>query len=481
MRRGGSPLATAAALAAGVAAVGALFPDSVAAHGIAVRGDLPLPPWLFAWAASLVLVVSFVGLGTLWSQPRLEHHTPSRELPRPLARGLTSPLLEALLGAASVALLGLTIYAGFAGSQVPTENVGPTLVFVLFWVGIPFVSLLLGDVYRVLSPWRAIGRAAGTVLRRLGARPLVASYPSRLGLWPALVGFIAFVTLELVVAEGSQPRTLALATIVYTLWACIGMSLFGVETWSRNCDAFGVYFGLFARLSPWERRGRRVFLRPPLGGLARLAPAPGLVPFVATMIGSVTFDGAAESELWASVGPSIARTIEKLGPAPATATQISSAIGLALCVLLVWALYHLGIAGVRAATGSGRAAELAARFAPSLVPIAFAYVAAHYFSLLAFQGQAVGYLASDPLGRGSDLLGTADWQVDYNAIGTATLWYLQVGFVVAGHVAGLVLAHDRALALFRGAREALRSQYWMLAVMVFFTSLALWLLSQANA
>jgi hypothetical protein len=59
-------------------------------------------------------------------------------------------------------------------------------------------------------------------------------------------------------------------------------------------------------------------------------------------------------------------------------------------------------------------------------------------------------------------------------------WYWQVGFVIAGHVAGLTLAHDRALAMYSDAKLAVRSQYWMLAVMVGFTSLALWLLSQAN-
>ena len=38
----------------------------------------------------------------------------------------------------------------------------------------------------------------------------------------------------------------------------------------------------------------------------------------------------------------------------------------------------------------------------------------------------------------------------------------------------------RDRALYRDTRLAVRSQYWMLAVMVGFTSLALWLLSQAT-
>ncbi len=111
------------------------------------------------------------------------------------------------------------------------------------------------------------------------------------------------------------------------------------------------------------------------------------------------------------------------------------------------------------------------------MPIALAYVVAHYFSLLAYQGQAVAYLASDPLGDGSDLLGTASASIDYSIIDANGIWYVQVGALVLGHVAGLVLAHDRALALYRNGRDATRSQYWMLAVMVGFTSLGLWLLS----
>lgn len=52
--------------------------------------------------------------------------------------------------------------------------------------------------------------------------------------------------------------------------------------------------------------------------------------------------------------------------------------------------------------------------------------------------------------------------------------------MVAGHVAAVTLAHDRALALFGGSRAAMRSQCWMLAVMIVFTTLALWLLSGGN-
>jgi hypothetical protein len=124
--------------------------------------------------------------------------------------------------------------------------------------------------------------------------------------------------------------------------------------------------------------------------------------------------------------------------------------------------------------------ELRQAFIHTLVPIAAVYIFAHYFSFLLFEGQAIFYLASDPFGQGWDLFGSASRGIDYSLLSLGAIWYFQVGFVVCGHVAGLILAHDRALALYGQAKQAIRSQYWMLAVMVGFTSLALWLLSQAG-
>jgi hypothetical protein len=149
-------------------------------------------------------------------------------------------------------------------------------------------------------------------------------------------------------------------------------------------------------------------------------------------------------------------------------------------VLFVGGFYWMGAAGAKTVGGGFETSELARAFVHSLVPIAFVYVAAHYMTQLLFQGQALTYLGSDPLGRGWDLFGGRDRPIDYGVIGATATWYWQVGFVVMGHVAALVLAHDRALVLYADAKQAVKSQYWMLGVMVGFTSLALWLLSQAN-
>ena len=65
---------------------------------------------------------------------------------------------------------------------------------------------------------------------------------------------------------------------------------------------------------------------------------------------------------------------------------------------------------------------------------------------------------------------------------TATeIWYVQIITLVVGHISAIVLAHDRALVVYRDPQKATRSQIAMLVVMVAFTSLGLWLLSVSNS
>ncbi len=379
-------------------------------------------------------------------------------------------------------LLGVVVWSGFRGTESSTANFAPTFVYVIFWLGLVPVSVLFGDVFRALNPWRAIGRVVAWVARTAARTDLPAPlpYPERLGNWPAAAGIFAFAALELVYSEGSKPEVVATAALVYSAVTFVGMALYGVEAWTNRGEAFSVYYNLFSRISPVAVRDGRIGLRKPLSGLPALTPMAGTVPLLAVMIGSVTFDGASEASLWTNVAPDIANFFKDVGFSPRDALEMAFLIGLIGAVLFVYGFYMLGVAGARSVGGGFTTRELSRQFAHTLVPIALAYVAAHYLTLLVFQGQAIVFLASDPLGDGSDYLGTAGRSIDYTVLSSNATWYLQVAFVVTGHVAALTLAHDRALAIYDKARLAVRSQYWMLVIMVGFTSLALWLLSQSN-
>ena len=451
------------------------LPASAFSHGLVGKQDLPIPRWLFGWAASVVLVISFVALAVLWPTPRWQR-TPERRV-----AGLQAAL-DVICGLIGVALFALVIYAGLAGVDNPTRNLLPTVVFVLFWVGIPFVSVLLGDVFRAFNPWLAIGRLTGWVARRVARepppRPL--PYPPWLGRWPAAAGIVAFVWIELVYSGREHPRSLAILALAYAVVQFVGMSLYGTGPWSRNADAFGVYFGLFARLAPLRWTRRALFVRSPISDAASLAVLPGTVTLLCVMIGTTSFDGFTQGPVWGSIVGGLQQAFVDAGLSIQHALEATFTLGMIAAVAVIVGLYRLGIAGVRSIDGERSSSALAGLFVHSLIPIALAYVVAHYFGLLAYQGQALGYLASDPLGTGSDLFGTAGATIDYGVLSATTVWYVQVAVLVAGHAAGLALAHDRAVAIYDDKRVATQSQYWMLAVMITFTTLALWLLSAGS-
>jgi hypothetical protein len=394
-------------------------------------------------------------------------------------------VLEVLCGAIGIAAFAAIVWAGFAGSQAATANLAPTVVYVIFWVAIPFSTLLLGDVFSAFNPWRAVGRASGWLFaraRRGSETPAPLAYPAWLGRWPAALGILFFAWVELVYVNRDDPTTLAIMALLYAGTQLVGMSLYGVEPWTRNADAFAVYFRFFSMLSPLHWHDRTLYVRPALGGAPRLHAGPGTVPMLCVMIGTVSFDGLSQGALWTGTGaiaPNLQQRFINLGFSGEVALEIAFTIGLLFMVGLVSGVYRLGVLGMHSVRTSHTTEELSRRFVHSLIPISLAYVIAHYFSLLTYQGQAMAYLVSDPLGNGSNVFGTATATINYNLVGPNGVWYVQVAALVLGHACGLTLAHDRALVVYDRVRDATRSQYWMLAVMVAFTSLGLWLLSAA--
>jgi hypothetical protein len=470
---------------AGAAAAALALPAPALAHGVTEKADVPIPEAVFAWAAAGVLVLSFIILALFWPKPKLEGDSW-----RPIGKGDPNGaqpafwlVIDAFCGLVGFLLLVLVLWAGFEGVQTEPANIAPTFVYVIFWNGLVLLSVLFGDVFRAFNPWRAAARAVAWLAGRAARGPLPQplEYPNGLGRIPAAIGLAAFTTLELVIDDGNLPRSVAIGTLIYSVLTWVGMALYGIERWLDRGEAFNVYFNLFSRLSPLERRDGVLGLRKPLSALTRIDLLPGTVAFVAVMIGTVTFDGLKEGPLFNDLRPDLSDFFNGLGFDLSHSLELANLVGLIFCVFVVWGFYELGAAGARSVGGGFEREELARKFIHTLVPIALAYVAAHYMTQLIFKGQATAYLASDPAGKGWDLFGGRDSGIDYTVIGATATWYWQVGFVVVGHVAALVLAHDRALVMYQDARQAVRSQYWMLGVMVGFTSLALWLLSEVNS
>jgi hypothetical protein len=457
------------------------------AHALASRKDLPIPAWLFAWAASIVLIASFFALSAAWRKPQFED-----ERRRPFGERLSSALIslpvQVLCGAIGVFLLGFAIYAGLHGTEAPDRNFALTFLFVTCWLGFPFFSAILGDVFRPFNPWRAIGRTIGGAFEGIaGQRPAHLAYPERLGRWPAAIGLLAVVWLEVVygasggVAVGLEPHACAVAALVYSGYTLAMMAVFGVEEWCERGEVFSVYFGMFGRLGIFGVRDGRLYRRRPFSALTNWATIPGSAAVVIASIASTSFDGAQEGAYKDFIENTYEWFVDR-GVELTNALHLTDTIFMLLTFAGVGIVYMLGVRGMRTVPGAPSFKKLRTGFAHTLVPIALAYLVAHYFSLFFFQEQAqFTYLLSDPLGTGhTDLFGTVNGAVDYKVLSANMIWYVQVAALVVGHVIGLMLAHDRALVYWPDYRKATASQYWMLAVMVAFTCFGLYLLSLGN-
>lgn len=479
------------------------------AHGFEGRYDLPVPLWLYLYGSAAAVLLSFVVVGLFVGKDHAPQRYPRFDLLRVGAfrRVLASRPLLFGLRLISVALFLVVIASGLFGDQAPGNNFAPTFVWIVWWVGFSLLVAFVGNLWPLVSPWKVLFEWADGLSRRLrGGHGLQLGepYPKSWSLWPALALFFAFVWVELVFEGSDTPLNVALFTLLYSALTWTGMALFGKEAWLRSGEAFAVFFGVLARFAPTEARvtdpelcrsceacggeddgcvncygcferagpgARELNLRPPAVGLSR---AEGVTPaglaFVVFMLAGVTYDGLSATPLW--------EDIKRLA-APVVGELAVGTLGLVAVPLLFLAAYAGFVKLSQLLAGEGaRFGELAAAYAYSLVPIALAYQIAHYYTVLIFNGQIAIVQISDPLGRGWNLFGTAGYQVNNAVLGAAFVWYSQVALIVAGHVIAVYLAHVISLRQVKGSRGALRSQFPMLALMVLYTVLSLWIISQ---
>jgi hypothetical protein len=443
------------------------------AHGIGGAKDLPIPLSFAIVAGVVALLVSFVVLVRAWRTPRHQVLGPGRPVPERLDRLVDSAGFTWTLRVLGLLFFGYLTWALVAGPDLVTNPVLGTF-YVLVWVGIVPFSLLLGPVVRAFSPVRTLN---ALLARLTGGDPAngLLEYPRRLGYWPAALGLFAFVWQELVDPQSAYLGSVRLWLAIYVAVMLVGSAVFG-EIWFERADPFEVYSDLVARLSFWGRAEQsadgtpegRLVVRNPLANLATVVPLPGLVAVVAVLFGSTAFDTYKDQLQWVNF-------VDRLGGS----STLTNTVGLLVFCLVVAVTFTVAsmLTGVEQAGPSavGRRA-LPGLFAHSLVPIVVGYMTAHYLSYFVEQGQTTLIQLSDPMVRGDNYLHTANWSVDYwLSFHPTLLAVLKVLAIVLGHVVGVVVAHDRAIALLP-PRHHVSGQLAMLVLMVLYTATGLYLL-----
>ncbi len=425
-------------------------PASSLAHTIngAYQSRLPLAVYLVGAALTVALSFAFLLIADIRAEPPPTNDPGS--VPRRSLR----------LALRAIGLIGWfwIVVQGIAGGT-SAGDVTTLFLWIYGWVGVAAISALVGPIWHWLDPFATLFDIGASISRRLGIggwEP--ADYPARIGRWPAVIGLVFFVWLELV-GDGGGPSSLFIVLIGYTAFTLAMMAQFGRDAWRRDGETFSVWFRLLNRLAPRgladdEGRVRR---RQFASGLLEPGWVTADIVLIAVGVGSILYDGLSQTTPWFSVFGAPAVPIETL--------QLAGW----LAVITVAALAVSRLVGT-AATGAG------------LLPIAIGYLIAHYFTYVFIDGQRIIVAIADPLQQGWDLggFGWAFFEPDYALLPPGLVWTIQIAAVVGGHMLGAWGGHVVAARSSPAAdRSHSRREVPLAVIMVALTTLTLWSLGQA--
>ena len=490
-----------------IVSVLALNVSPVSAHAFGQRYDLPIPLNYFLVGAVATVALSFVVIGMFVQRQPRGFNYPRLDLLRVPAIGsiLSSRAVSMFVRTLSALVFLLLIVAGFAGTDRAIENVSPTFIWIIWWVGMGYLAALVGNLWTIVNPWKITFEW----YRRLRGQGRETEdppfdYPQGMDVWPALLLFFLFAWAENVYTGAYRPLTLSVMVVGYSIVMWLGMAAFGKHVWLRSAEAFTVLFGIFARFAPTEARvtnrtvcrdcssacslepecvdcydcyeyadaeDKQLNLRPFAVGLAlqeRVSVATSA--FVILALATVSFDGFQDTETWADLRTNMLTM---------AGADVVDTVALAIAPAVFVIVYLVFAQAIKALSGdSAHLSEVAGAYVFSLVPIALAYNLAHFITLLLIQGQLIIPLVSDPFGFGWDLFGTADYIFIRDIISAQAVWFISLIAIVLGHVTSVYLAHLVSLRRAETPSQALRGQIPMLILMVLYTATSLWIVAQ---
>ncbi|PSQ52354.1 hypothetical protein BRD20_07275 [Halobacteriales archaeon SW_8_65_20] len=444
-----------------------LFAGRALAHGGSLGSNagrgVAVPTWLFLATGGGVVGVSFILSSLATDRAFLRYVHDYRYTLGSTRHSLLVGLGRAVGLAGLAVVLATGLLAGRTELPVPLLTGVPTdplrnaaILFVWsgWWAGLAMSAYLVGNGWPILNPFRTITRWLPSLDRELPVD----------GGWLATVGLLALIWIEVVSPLADAPQLLATTVAVYGLVTVFGGVVVG-DDYFTEYDPLSRVFSAYGRVASLTTEDGRLRLRYPGAGLqTSWVDSSGDIAFVVALLWGTTYDGLVATAPWAA----FARWVVGVGlPAPLL-YPLALVVGFAgfLGVYLLAIRY-----GRRLAETTRSTAELAARFAPSLLAIAAGYHVAHYLGYFLNLLPALANALVNPLSPGQAFLVTLpSW------FGLASLV-----FVLAGHILAVWAAHGVGYELFPSRIQAVRSQYLLTLVMMFYTMSSLWIVSRPYA
>ncbi|WP_277541780.1 hypothetical protein [Haloarcula laminariae] len=432
-----------------------LAAGTASAHGGSLAGggreSITVPTWLFLSTGGAAVGASFL-LASFVTDRSFIERIHDWGVPLTVSESRLPALFARTVGLAGYVAV---IVVGFVGPPTPQTNLAILLVWVGWWAGLAMTTYLVGNTWRALNPLDTVALALPSLDR---------TYPGRVGAWPAVVGLLALIWLEVVSPLADDPRLLATAVVGYSALTLAGAVVFGRETWFAEADPVERVFRYYGRVAPigYDERGLRLRLPGMDLSSPRLVDGRDEVAFVVALLWGTTFDGLVVTPAWRD----LTRPLVDAGLPAQLLYPLALAAGFGLFLGAYWLAVRLSR---RAAATYLTAETLAQRFAPPLLAIAAGYHLAHYLGYFLVLAPALGVALLSPLSDPGAV-------PVYEPPG----WFGGVGIaaVVVGHLVAIWVAHAVAYDVFPSRLQAVRSQYPFIAVMVFYTMTSLWVISR---
>ena len=446
------------------------------AHGGSLRTastqELAVPTWLFLATGGAVVGASFLLASFVTDRALVESiHDRARALPAPRRALAWAGRLAGVSGFA------VALWAGFFGPSGPDaelRNAAVLLVWVGWWAGLAMTTYLVGNPWPAVDPFRTLTRPLAHL--RAGGRGLDENRAA----WASTLFLLSLVWVEVVSPLADVPRLLAATALGYLALAAVGVLAVGHRAWFEHVDPLARLFRMYGAVAPVQRTGGGLRLRVPAAGLTdNVVTNDGSVAFVVALLWGTTFDGLVGTPAWASFARAIVEVRVQLpalyagAPTPTVYPGVPAAVLYPAVLFAGFAAFHWlfrRAAALARRTGPTYtdAATLARRFAPPLLAIAAGYHLAHY--LVYFLSLSPALLAA--------VLSPANPPVARTLVLPSWVSGVGVAAVLLGHLLAIWAAHGVAFEELPGRLQAVRSQYPLTVVMVFYTMVSLWIVGQ---
>lgn len=378
--------------------------------------------------------------------------------------------LKILISCISLIFLIILIIFGYIGSRDPLANPLSLFIWSVWFMVMPVIQIIFGNVWAFLNPWYGFGRL-------FFKNKILFKLDQNYSLVFSSVGFLLFSLFMLVDIAPDDPDRLANIVTIYLLVNFIFMKIFGVD-WLKNGECFTSFYRLLSKLSwIWIKEGKIYvgFFGSQLKNINTFPPMSVL--FLSIILATLSFDGLNETFLWFKI-----INVNPLEFYGRSSVVLENSSGLIFFAILLFLIFSITIfLGHKFINEKVTFKNIIGINSIALLPIALAYHIAHYLTSFLVNIQYSYKVASDPLNNGMDLLNLGDFNVTtsfFNTIETVKLiWFIQAAAIVIGHVIAVLLAHSICEGYLKTKSSILISQFPISIFMIGYTFLGLWILS----